>query len=71
MNAADIQTLKEKVTRNTAANADQGVAIAQNAQSITGLRNDLDYVITHDGVRQLGTIKKPMTLEEVYAAKEA
>lgn len=41
MNAADIQTLKEKVTRNTAANADQGVAIAQNAQSITGLRNDL------------------------------
>ncbi|MBP5514381.1 MAG: aminopeptidase P N-terminal domain-containing protein [Bacteroidaceae bacterium] len=40
-------------------------------RDFTGLRNELDYVITTDGVRQLGTIKKPMTLEEVYAAKEA
>ena len=36
----------------------------------TGLRNELDYVITADGFRQLGTLKKPMTLQEVYAAKE-
>ena len=36
----------------------------------TGLRNELDYVITADGVRLLGTIRKPMTLQEVYAAKE-
>ncbi len=34
-----------------------------------GLRNELDYVITDDGCRVLGTLKKPMTLEEVYAAK--
>ena len=34
-----------------------------------GLRNELDYLITEDGCRLLGTIKKPMTLEEVYAAK--
>ena len=40
-------------------------------RDFTGLRNELDYVITADGVRQLGTIAKPMTLEEVYAAKEA
>ena len=39
-------------------------------RDFTGLRNELDYVITKDGVRQLGTIPKPMTLEEVYAAKE-
>lgn len=39
-------------------------------RDFTGLRNELDYVITADGVRQLGTIPKPMTLEEVYAAKE-
>ena len=37
----------------------------------TGLRNELDYVITADGFRQLGTLKKPMTLQEVYAAKES
>ncbi|MBP5277299.1 MAG: aminopeptidase P N-terminal domain-containing protein [Prevotella sp.] len=36
----------------------------------TGLRNELDYVITADGYRQLGTIPKPMTLEEVYAARQ-
>ena len=39
-------------------------------RDFTGLRHELDYVITADGVRQLGTIPKPMTLEEVYAAKE-
>ncbi|MBQ9286468.1 MAG: aminopeptidase P N-terminal domain-containing protein [Bacteroidaceae bacterium] len=39
-------------------------------RDFTGLRNELDYVITADGVRQLGTIRKPMTLDEVYAAKE-
>ena len=36
-----------------------------------GLRNELDYLITEDGCRVLGTLKKPMTLEEVYAAKQA
>ena len=35
----------------------------------TGLRNELDYVITPDGYRQLGTIPKPMTLQEVYDAE--
>lgn len=34
-----------------------------------GLRNELDYVITENGARVLGTLKKPMTLEEVYNAK--
>ncbi len=37
----------------------------------TGLRNDLDYVITENGPKLLGTIKKPMTIEEVLAAKNA
>jgi Xaa-Pro aminopeptidase len=36
-----------------------------------GLRNELDYLITEDGCRVLGTLKKPMTLDEVYAAKQA
>ena len=36
-----------------------------------GLRNELDYLITEDGCRVLGTLQKPMTLEEVYAAKQA
>ena len=36
-----------------------------------GLRNELDYLITDTGCRVLGTLKKPMTLEEVYAAKQA
>jgi len=36
-----------------------------------GLRNELDYLITEDGCRLLGSLKKPMTLEEVYAAKQA
>jgi len=35
-----------------------------------GLRNELDYLITEDGCRLLGSLKKPMTLEEVYAAKQ-
>ena len=35
-----------------------------------GLRNELDYLITEDGCRVLGTLKKPMTLDEVYAAKQ-
>lgn len=39
-------------------------------RDFTGLRNELNYVMTPDGARLLGTIKKPMTLEEVYAAKE-
>ena len=36
-----------------------------------GLRNELDYLITEDGCRVLGTLQKPMTLDEVYAAKQA
>jgi len=39
-------------------------------RDFTGLRNELNYVMTTDGARSLGTIKKPMSLEEVYAAKE-
>lgn len=38
-------------------------------KDFTGLRNELDYVITENGPRLLGTIKKPMTIEEVLAAK--
>lgn len=38
-------------------------------RNFTGLRNELDYLITKDGARVLGTIKKPMTLEEIYKAK--
>ena len=34
-----------------------------------GLRNELDYLITEDGCRVLGTLQKPMTLDEVYNAK--
>ena len=36
-----------------------------------GLRNELDYLITPDGCRVLGTLPKPMTLDEVYNAKNA
>lgn len=36
-----------------------------------GLRNELNYVVTESGVRMLGTLKKPMTIEEVYKAKNA
>jgi len=40
-------------------------------RDFTGLRNELNYAVMPDGtIRQLGTIKKPMTIEEVYAAKE-
>ena len=38
-------------------------------RDFTGLRNELNYVMTENGARLLGTIKKPMTIEEVYAAK--
>ena len=40
-------------------------------KNFTGLRNELDYLITENGVRQLGSLKKPMTLEEVYNAKHS
>ena len=40
-------------------------------KDFTGLRNELDYLITEDGVRRLGSLKKPMTLEEVYNAKNS
>ena len=38
-------------------------------RDFTGLRNELNYVMTDTGARLLGTINKPMTIEEVYAAK--
>ena len=39
-------------------------------RDFTGLRNELNYAVFPDGsVRLLGSIKKPMTVEEVYAAK--
>ena len=38
-------------------------------KGFTGLRNELDYLITEDGARLLGHKRKPMTIEEVYAAK--
>ena len=38
-------------------------------RGFTGLRNELNYVMTPTGARLLGTIKKPMTIEEVYKAK--
>ncbi|MBR0243406.1 MAG: aminopeptidase P N-terminal domain-containing protein [Bacteroidaceae bacterium] len=41
-------------------------------RDFTGLRNELNYAVMPDGqVKLLGTIKKPMTVEEVYAAKES
>ncbi len=40
-------------------------------KGFTGLRNELDYLITPTGARVLGTLKKPMSLEEVYNAKNA
>ena len=39
-------------------------------RDFTGLRNELNYVMTPDGARLLGTIRKPMSIEEVYAAKQ-
>lgn len=38
-------------------------------KGFTGLRNELDYLITEDGYRVLGHKQKPMTIEEVYAAR--
>ncbi len=38
-------------------------------KNFSGLRNELNYLITEDGCRLLGSIKKPMTIEEVYEAK--
>jgi Xaa-Pro aminopeptidase len=38
-------------------------------RDFTGLRNELNYVMTPEGARLLGTIKKPMTIKEVYQAK--
>lgn len=38
-------------------------------RNFTGLRNELNYLITSTGARLLGHIKKPMTIEEVYKAK--
>lgn len=40
-------------------------------RDFTGLRNELNYVITTDGAKCLGNLRKPMTLDEVYAAKES
>lgn len=40
-------------------------------RNFTGLRNELNYAVMPDGqVKLLGNIKKPMTIEEVYQAKE-
>lgn len=38
-------------------------------RDFTGLRNELNYVMTEHGARRLGNIRKPMTIEEVYEAK--
>lgn len=40
-------------------------------KDFTGLRNELNYTITETGCRLLGNIKKPMTIEEVYEAKNS
>ena len=40
-------------------------------RGFTGLRNELDYVMTENGARLLGKIKKPMTIEEVMNAKNS
>ena len=40
-------------------------------KDFTGLRNELDYLITEEGARSLGRLHKPMTLEEVYNAKNS
>ena len=40
-------------------------------RDFTGLRNELNYVMTDTGARLLGTVKKPMTLDEVYEAKNS
>lgn len=38
-------------------------------RNFTGLRNELNYLITSTGARLLGHIRKPMTIEEVNEAK--
>ena len=38
-------------------------------RDFTGLRNELNYVMTAQGARRLGTLSKPMTIKEVYEAK--
>lgn len=38
-------------------------------RDFTGLRNELNYVITADGARLLGKVKKPMSIAEVMEAK--
>ena len=40
-------------------------------RDFTGLRNELNYAMTEKGARLLGTIKKPMSIEEVYQAKRS
>ena len=40
-------------------------------RDFTGLRNELNYVMTSQGPRLLGNVKKPMTIAEVYEAKES
>ena len=40
-------------------------------RDFTGLRNELNYVITADGAKCLGTLHKPMTLREVYEARDS
>lgn len=38
-------------------------------KGFSGLRNELNYLITEDGARLLGRLKKPMSIEEVLEAK--
>lgn len=40
-------------------------------RNFTGLRNEEDYLITPDGCRRLGHKVKPMTIDEVEAAKHS
>jgi len=40
-------------------------------RDFTGLRNEEDYLITEDGARRLGHKVKPMTTDEVEAAKHS
>ena len=39
-------------------------------KGFSGLRNELDYLITADGARVLGHKQKPMTLREVYEIRD-
>ncbi len=40
-------------------------------RDFTGLRNELNYVITDTGARPLGKLRKPMSVEEVYEARNS